>query len=210
MHFSKYLSFLTLACLAVLTFYSTPSMACSCMPAHPQTSYCNADYVVVVRVLRKSTRLVKHQAAYKVEIKKSYKMTPEGHKTLRHGRVLTPLEDSMCGVNLILGKLYVIAGRGAQLSLCNYVKEYQKMSIIERKGFSGVYRKACGCEVKTCFGNSCLVHTETDTGCKWSPMAKCETEFSACMPSTYRTPEGPIRQCRWRRTPLYDECMSNP
>lgn len=77
----------------------------------------------------------------------SEQMTPEGHKTLRHGRLLTPLEDSMCGVNLQLGKLYVIAGQGAQLNLCNYVKEYQKMSIIERKGFSGVYRKACGCEV---------------------------------------------------------------
>ncbi|KAM7363562.1 tissue inhibitor of metalloproteases [Cochliomyia hominivorax] len=207
---TKYFSFLILAFMAILMFYSTPTSACSCMPSHPQSIYCKADYVIVIRALRKSTRLVKHQVAYKVEIKKSYKMTPEGHKILKHGRLLTPLEDSMCGVNLTLGKLYVIAGQGTQLNSCHYIKEYQQMSIIERRGFSGVYRKACSCEVKPCFGNSCLNYVETASGCKWSPFAKCETEFSACMPWTYRTPEGPVRQCHWRRTPLYEECKSNP
>ncbi|TMW40607.1 hypothetical protein DOY81_014314 [Sarcophaga bullata] len=191
---TKHFGFLMLASLAILAFYATPTSACSCMPSHPQTSYCQADYVIVVRVLRKSTRL----------------MTPEGHKVLRHGRLLTASEDSMCGVNLELGKLYVIAGRGAQLNLCNYVKEYQKMSIIERKGFSGIYRKACSCEVKACFRNGCLRNFESADGCKWSPFAKCETEFTACMPAKYNTPEGTIRQCRWRRTPLYEQCMASP
>ncbi|TMW41231.1 hypothetical protein DOY81_013690 [Sarcophaga bullata] len=35
----------------------------SFMPSHPQTSYCQADYVIVVRVLRKSTRLVPQHTA---------------------------------------------------------------------------------------------------------------------------------------------------
>ncbi|TMW41230.1 hypothetical protein DOY81_013689, partial [Sarcophaga bullata] len=124
--------------------------------------------------------------------------------------IIKILQVSMCGVNLELGKLYVIAGRGAQLNLCNYVKEYQKMSIIERKGFSGIYRKACSCEVKACFRNGCLRNFESADGCKWSPFAKCETEFTVCMPAKYNTPEGTIRQCRWRRTPLYEQCMANP
>lgn len=55
----------------------------------------------------------------------------------------------MCGVDLALGKLYVIAGRGTQLNSCNYIKEYQNMTMIERRGFSLAYRKACSCEVST-------------------------------------------------------------
>lgn len=30
--------------LVALSFYATPTDACSCMPSHPQTHYCNADY----------------------------------------------------------------------------------------------------------------------------------------------------------------------
>lgn len=74
-------------------------------------------------------------------------MTPEGQRTLKHGRIMTSAHDSMCGVNLQLGRLYIIAGRGDQLNLCHYAKEYKKMSIIERTGFTGAYKKGCACEV---------------------------------------------------------------
>lgn len=66
---------------------------------------------------------------------------------LKDGRLLTPSEESMCGVSLTVGKLYLIAGKSSKLSLCNYVKEYSQMSIVERRGFSGAYKKGCACEV---------------------------------------------------------------
>lgn len=65
--------------------------------------------------------------------------------------MFTPSEDSMCGVNLTVGKLYLIAGKSSKLSICNYVKEYSKMSIVERRGFAGAYKKGCACEVSSKF-----------------------------------------------------------
>uniref|UniRef100_A0A1A9WLS8 Uncharacterized protein n=1 Tax=Glossina brevipalpis TaxID=37001 RepID=A0A1A9WLS8_9MUSC len=41
---SSCLSLLAFICFAVITFYSKPAIACSCMPSHPQTLYCEADY----------------------------------------------------------------------------------------------------------------------------------------------------------------------
>ncbi|XP_036224719.1 tissue inhibitor of metalloproteinase [Bactrocera oleae] len=210
MDVGKYLGLLALMLLSLLALYSSPVEACSCMPSHPQTHFCNADYVVIIRVMRKSLRLVQDKIAYKVEVKKSYKMNEAGHKLLKHGRIVTPNSDAMCGINLDIGKLYVIAGRGPYLNSCSYVKEYQKMSVIERRGFAGAYRKGCKCSVQPCFGQSCLSEHQSATSCKWSPFAKCETDYSACIPSHYRTPEGIISKCHWRRTPAYKKCMSDP
>ncbi|CAD6993361.1 unnamed protein product [Ceratitis capitata] len=206
----KYLGLLALMLLSVLAFHSSPVEACSCMPSHPQTHFCEADYVVLVRVMRKSLRLVENSVAYKVQVKKSYKMNEIGQKMLKHGRIITPNSDAMCGVNMNIGKLYVIAGRGQYLNSCSYVKEYVKMSTVERRGFTGTYYKGCKCAIKPCFGNSCLDQSQSAISCKWSPFAKCETDFSACIPTRYRTPEGIIAKCHWRRTPAYKKCMADP
>jgi len=210
MDLRKHLSLLVFVLYMLFTFYGPTSEACSCMLTHPQTQFCEADYVALVRVVRKSQRLVANKIVYKVEIKRAYKMNAEGHKTLKHGRIMTSNSDASCGVHLEIGKLYTIAGRGDHLSLCSYAKEYTKMSIIERRGFSGVYSKGCKCHIKNCFGTHCLLERESARGCKWSPFSKCETEFSACMPTSYRTPEGIIAKCHWRRTPAYKACMMDP
>lgn len=46
------------------------------------------------------------------------------------------------------GRLYMIAGNSSQINICNYVKEYSEMTIVERRGFSGGYKKGCACEVR--------------------------------------------------------------
>lgn len=66
---------------------------------------------------------------------------------LRDGRLSTPNAHSMCGIQLDIGKVYIIAGRMPQLNLCSYYKEYTKMTIAERHGFSGAYGMACNCTV---------------------------------------------------------------
>lgn len=190
--------------LAILT----PTVdACSCSPQHPQTHFCEADYVIIMRVLRKSHRLVKDHLAYKIEIKKSYKMTDAAQNVLKHGRLSTALSDSMCGVDLEVGKLYVVAGKGSKLTLCDYIKEYQKMSIIERRGFAGAYRKGCKCKVNLNFTGRLVQKPDS---CQWSPFKKCETNFSLCVPVTYRTPEGLVSHCHWRKTPPYKACLADP
>ncbi|XP_005186137.1 tissue inhibitor of metalloproteinase [Musca domestica] len=213
MEITRYLTLLGIVAIGTIMFYATPAEGCMCAPSHPQTHYCTADYVALIRVMRKSSKLVAGKIVYKVEVKKSYKMTPEGQRTLKHGRIMTSAHDSMCGVNLQLGRLYIIAGRGDQLNLCHYAKEYKKMSIIERTGFTGAYKKGCACEISPCFGNRCLDGPTKPNSCQWSPFAKCETDYSACMPTKTRSPFSigdPTIKCRWRRTVQYDECRMNP
>lgn len=75
-------------------------------------------------------------------------MSPKAHQKLRDGRLITPTMDSMCGgLNLKVGKLYLIAGNGVKIGICNYAKEYSQMTIVERRGFAGGYKKGCPCEV---------------------------------------------------------------
>ncbi|SPP87718.1 tissue inhibitor of metalloproteinase [Drosophila guanche] len=210
MDIRKYLGLLALVLVAVLALNGRPADACSCMPSHPQTHFCKADYVVQLRVLRKSDTIDPGRTTYKVHIKRTYKATPEARRMLRDGRLATPNSDSMCGIRLDLGKVYIIAGRMPTLNVCSYYKEYTKMTITERHGFSGGYAKSCNCTVSPCFGQQCLRHREYSDGCKWSPFGKCERDYSACMPHVTHTVNGSISRCRWRRTQLYRKCLSNP
>lgn len=67
---------------------------------------------------------------------------------LREGRLLIPAMDSMCGgLSLKIGKLYLIAGTSQNINICNFVKEYSEMTIVERRGFAGAYKKGCSCTV---------------------------------------------------------------
>lgn len=75
-------------------------------------------------------------------------MTDKAEHMLKDGRLITPSIDSMCGgLDLKIGRLYVIAAKTANIGICNYVKEYKSMSIVERRGFGGGYKKGCACEV---------------------------------------------------------------
>ena len=46
-----------------------------------------------------------------------------------------------------IGQLYAIAGNSQKVGLCQYVKEYSKMTQVEKRGIAGAYKKGCGCEV---------------------------------------------------------------
>ncbi|XP_020810962.1 tissue inhibitor of metalloproteases [Drosophila serrata] len=210
MDFRKHLGLLMLVLVAVLAFYGRPVDACSCYPAHPQTHFCQADYVVQLRVLRKSDTIEPGKSTYKVQLKRTYKATPEARRMLRDGRLATPLADSMCGMKLDIGKVYIIAGKMPALNVCHYVKEYIKMTKTERHGFSGGYAKSCSCTVTPCFRDACLKGPNYVDECRWSPRAKCETDFSACMPHKINTKHGIVSRCHWRRTQLYRKCRSDP
>lgn len=49
--------------------------------------------------------------------------------------------------NLEIGQLYAIAGNSQKVGLCQYIKEYSKMTQVEKRGIAGAYKKGCGCEV---------------------------------------------------------------
>lgn len=81
--------------------------------------------------------------------------------------MLVPPTDSLCGgLDLRVGKLYLIAGNSQKINICNYVKEYSQMTIVERRGFAGGYKKGCLCEVsefERCVFNSRHLSSSLET-----------------------------------------------
>lgn len=149
---------------------------------------------------------------------------------------MTASSDSMCGVTLKVGKLYLIAGNSQRINICNsYAKEYSQLTIVERRGFAGGYKKGCACQVserksfikrmhmsnlsnwikKTNFSRLFQItpefmmqHHQEIGVCKWT-FSDCETDFGACVPARgHHTPSGKPIKCHWRNSQPYTTCLS--
>lgn len=98
--------------------------------------------------------------AYKVRIKKEFKVTESGKVALSYGRILTPSHGASCGIKLKPGRRYLLTGniRSGKpwINLCNFVHDWDKMTPIQRKGFRRLYAKGCDCKVT--LGLACLVN----------------------------------------------------
>ena len=135
-------------------------------------------------------------------------MSPEASRYLKQGRIMTAPFDSMCGVEFDIGQLYVIAGRSAHVSICDFVKKYSELSIVEKRGIAGGYKKGCICNINPCFSNNCPSTVGT---CTWNFFNECDTNYGVCIPSrgTYDE-EGNPSKCHWRRSQPYLSCLNNP
>jgi metalloproteinase inhibitor 3 len=78
----------------------------------------------------------------------SLKMNEKAKLYLKHGRLMTAPNDAMCGYEFKIGQLYAIAGRSASVGLCDYIKEYSKLTMVEKRGIAGGYKRGCACEVR--------------------------------------------------------------
>lgn len=194
-----------LVTLGIILQLSTTD-ACSCFPDHAQTAYCEADYVIVAQVLRKSNRKHNGNNVYKIAIKKEYKMNPRAQKMLKQGKLITPAMDSMCGLQLEINQLYAIAAQDIHVGLCSFVRKYSDLTIVEKRGLAGIYRKGCPCKIKPCFSGNCDV---TIGSCNWTPWESCESEYGSCIPTRGPLMDGSPAKCHWRRSPLYQRCKSN-
>lgn len=166
--------------------------------------------MIIARILRQRTDA--ERIVYKIAIKKAYKMTEAGNEALRAGKLQTAGTDSMCGRPLDAGRLYVIAGRGDRVSQCSYAEPYAGMSLVERRGFAGGYRKGCACRLAMQFGGIGRVGGVPAPGqCLWDPWDRCESKLGACVPSRagFNATEPPAK-CHWRPSPLYNECVNEP
>lgn len=123
--------------------------------------------MIVARILRRSNRKINNHHIYKIDIVKSYKASEKAQQYLKQSRLITAPNDGLCGINfskiksffilltfnfisllfIEIGQLYAIAGNSQKVGLCQYVKEYSKMTQVEKRGIAGAYKKGCGCEV---------------------------------------------------------------
>lgn len=196
------------AALLILIFSTAETDACSCYPTHPQTSYCNSEYVIVARILRKSNRRINNQIIYKIDIVKTYKASENATRFLKQSRLMTAPNDGLCGINFKIGQLYAIAGNSQKVGLCQYIKEYSQMTQVEKRGIAGAYKKGCTCDINLCMNNRGC--ESLPTSCEWSYLNNCETELGSCVPvKNTKNPSKPSK-CQWRRTQLYQRCINDP
>ncbi|KAJ2947029.1 hypothetical protein O0L34_g16374 [Tuta absoluta] len=165
------------------------SEACSCQPQHPQTHFCTTDFVIVGRV-QKMFRGNDFYDAYKVKIRNIFKATPKAAVALKSGRILTPSQDSLCGVNLRPRETYVITGSvlhlQAHMGLCGYVNKWREVTPRQRKGFRMLYKQGCTCKVhmtrrRTKSPNTCVTNYD-----------ECYERHGICLHDHQQ-------RCRWTR-----------
>ncbi|XP_049866194.1 tissue inhibitor of metalloproteinase [Pectinophora gossypiella] len=171
--------------------------ACSCQLQHPQTHFCNSDFVIVGRV-QKLFRGNEFYDSYKVKIRNIFKATPKAAVALKSGRILTPSQDSLCGVNLQPRETYVITGivihLQAHMGLCGYVSKWREVTPRQRKGFRMLYKQGCTCKVhitrkRTKSPNTCVTNYDD-----------CYERHGICLHDRKR-------RCRWTRAPALTRCL---
>ncbi|GFG34319.1 hypothetical protein Cfor_08945 [Coptotermes formosanus] len=200
---------------AVLLVAASINMAsaCSCMMSHPQTHYCQADFVIVARV-KKVLEPDELSRVYKVKIKKDFKMTQKARIVLKEGRLVTSGSSSMCGVDLRPEETYLVTGRvvagQAYINLCNYITPWAHITIRQKKGLRLLYHQGCSCAVIDCpWWKRCPKDKRMSDACLWetslssdSSLTDCQANHGICM----KTPSG---HCDWSTDKKYRECMKN-
>lgn len=183
--------------LALVAASCRVAVACSCALDHPQTHYCNSDFVIVGRV-QKTFRGRDFYDAYKVKIRNVFKATQKAALALKSGRLLTPSYDSMCGVSLQPRETYVITGHvvhlEAHVHLCGYVAKWRDVTPRQRKGFRLLYKQGCTCKVhvtrrRTKSPNTCVSNYDD-----------CYERHGICLHDRER-------RCRWTRAPALTRCL---
>ncbi|XP_035891029.1 tissue inhibitor of metalloproteinase isoform X2 [Anopheles stephensi] len=202
---NRSLPMLAVVALGLLTVLLPTTESCSCYQQHPQTAFCDSQYVIIAQVLRRTASNDRALDAYKIAIKKEYKMSDEARQQLRHGKLYTHAMGSMCGIKLEPNKLYAIASNSAQVGLCDFVRPYSELSIVEKRGLAGIYRKGCKCKIDVCTRPKC---TQKVGSCSWSPYSTCETSNSSCVPTGIVNEDGTPIKCHWRRSLRYMQCLA--
>ncbi|XP_063532332.1 tissue inhibitor of metalloproteinase [Cydia strobilella] len=172
---------------------------CTCMLEHPQTHFCNSDFVIVGRV-QKMFKGNSFYDTYKMKIRNVFKATQKAQVALKSGRILTPTQDGLCGVTLKPRETYVITGHvthlQAHVNLCEYVNKWREVTPRQRKGFRQLYKQGCTCKVKTNgrgwrsgSPNTCFMRND-----------ECYERHGICLHNRQQ-------QCHWTRAPALTRCL---
>lgn len=185
------------------------SQACSCHKRHPQEHFCSADFVVLAQVKRIVTDRSEWSRAYKVRIKKEFKVTAKGRVALSYGRILTPAHASTCGIRLKPGRRYLLTGniRGGKpwINLCNWSQDWDRMTAIQRKGFRRLYQRGCDCKVVEChWWSKCPPPATSQAACTWSTASDWPLDCQQLHAICWRNAQG---QCRWSQSRSLKECV---
>lgn len=134
---------------------------------HPPFSFLiiNTIKIPVILARVKRERIFNSTKVYKVRVKKEYKMTEKAAVALKSGQLITAEEGSMCGVDLIPGKTYAIAGNiyslKARINLCGLNTPWEDLTRRQRKGLRMIYKQGCTCKINSCRYRRCTMSPDS-------------------------------------------------
>ncbi|XP_063448524.1 metalloproteinase inhibitor 3-like [Mytilus trossulus] len=178
--------------LLVITWTANGAQGCSCLPQHPQSQFCSADFVFYGKVLREQVKQAPDDP-YENEVVRKYTMqilhTMKGISarvdreivvqstgnsgmcgmSLQVGQQYVIMEnDGMCGMSLQVGQQYVIlgyrSGRKKTFGFCDFVKRTSSLSFEETFYLftTGPYSYSKNCK------NGCDDINDSSKGCHFS------------------------------------------
>ncbi|EFN82588.1 metalloproteinase inhibitor 3 isoform X2 [Harpegnathos saltator] len=181
--------------------------ACSCAPSHPQTQFCNSDFVAVVKV-KNVLAMSMYEIAYEVKINRVFKSYPKADAVLMQNLLWTSSSDSMCGVTLKVGETYVLGGRinngKASVSSCGLMIRWADTTNKQRKGLRHLYQQGCVCDIMYTQWRRKGIVLESSGGkrCLWESTPgpqDCQEKYGVCMVT--------IRGCSWVPSVPYKNCI---
>ncbi|XP_018394401.1 PREDICTED: tissue inhibitor of metalloproteases [Cyphomyrmex costatus] len=193
--------------LTLLLVSVQKAAACSCAQAHPQTKFCESDFVVVVRV-KKVLPVNDYEIAYKVKINRVFKSNPKADMALMQNLLRTPSTDSMCGVTLNVGDTYVLNGRivsgRALISTCGLSIRWADTTTRQRKGLRQLYQQGCVCDILYTHWRrkGAVLESSGGKNCLWESTPgpqDCQEKYGVCMASH--------SGCSWIPSVPYKNCI---
>ncbi|XP_077372573.1 metalloproteinase inhibitor 2-like [Festucalex cinctus] len=174
---------LVLLCLWGLQTEGT--YTCTCLPAHPQQMFCQADVVIRAKVIGVMPFHHGEEKLTKYDIQQTRNL--KGSKSF--GVIYTAPSSAACGVTLTKGTEYLLMGRVhsdniLHLSKCDFYQPWDALSATQKKLLHSFYKKGCDCTIKSCLSYPCCMTGQTD--CLWTDHmfgTSDQTRNSACVKS---------------------------
>lgn len=180
---------------------------CTCRWSHPQTQFCSADFVAVVRV-KKEILGNERDVVYRVKVNKVFKADESTMMVLENNTLYTPPGDGLCGVNLNVGETYVVSGRvysgKPMVTFCDLSMRWSDVTSGQRKGFRRLYRHGCVCEViyTSWLRKGAVLETTGGKQCLWESTPgpqDCQEKYGVCMVG--------LSGCSWTPSVPYKNCI---
>lgn len=204
--------------VAFLLAVVSASEACSCMPSHPQESFCRADFVVRAKVL--SQEIQEESLVIGLRILKTFKGASELNQTegiqvygsrqrSLFAKAYTHKDGAACGVDwLENGKVYFITGKifnsKLKLHLCRWIAKWSQVTQRQRAGARRFYGPNCDCQISPCYGDNCPKLKGCNTSEYFNPTNNdCEWRHTYCLKNTN------VTACAWQETAEYKNCTNN-
>ncbi|XP_056001855.1 metalloproteinase inhibitor 3-like [Ostrea edulis] len=131
----------------VFVAYLAYSEACSCLPEHPQTKFCNSHFVVQAKILRRKTINRGQNVVYTVRVLKDFKLDNGG----RYSRKQKIYTSASCGSYFELKKEYIISGsingHRWNTGLCSWNTKTSFLTKYQKNALNlGIYKNNCSCK----------------------------------------------------------------